>query len=114
MRRRRSLTRGSQPLRSRHHFNHHPGFHPMSEPELNQQEASELEALSSQPVGARLKYYAKRTGPGWLQAAITLGGGSLAGALFLGVMMGYNLMWLQPLAMIFGVVMLSAIAYVTL
>ncbi|MDF1657609.1 MAG: divalent metal cation transporter [Verrucomicrobiales bacterium] len=86
----------------------------MSEPELNEQESSELEALSSQPLGARLKYYAKRTGPGWLQAAITLGGGSLAGALFLGVMMGYNLMWLQPLAMILGVVMLSAIAYVTL
>ena len=86
----------------------------MSEPELNQQEAAELEALSTQPLGARLKYFTKKTGPGWLQAAITLGGGSLAGALFLGVMMGYNLMWLQPLAMILGVVMLSAIAYVTL
>jgi len=86
----------------------------MSEPELNEQESSELEALNGQPLGTRLRYYAKRTGPGWLQAAITLGGGSLAGALFLGVMMGYNLMWLQPLAMILGVVMLSAIAYVTL
>ncbi|MEM1443271.1 MAG: divalent metal cation transporter, partial [Verrucomicrobiota bacterium] len=52
--------------------------------------------------------------PGWLQAAITLGGGSLAGALFLGVILEYNLMWLQPIAMILGVIMLSAIAYVTL
>lgn len=86
----------------------------MSEPELNQQESDELAALASRPAGERLKYFVKRTGPGWLQAAITLGGGSLAGALFLGVMMGYNLMWLQPLAMILGVVMLSAIAYVTL
>ncbi|MDC0252520.1 hypothetical protein OAK44_01750, partial [bacterium] len=86
----------------------------MSEPQLNEQEDAELSELAGEPLGKRLGYYAKKTGPGWLQAAITLGGGSLAGALFLGVMMGYNLMWLQPLAMILGVVMLSAIAYVTL
>ncbi|MEM9018865.1 MAG: divalent metal cation transporter, partial [Verrucomicrobiota bacterium] len=86
----------------------------MSEPQVNEQESAELAALAEKPLGERLKYYTKRTGPGWLQAAITLGGGSLAGALFLGVMMGFNLMWLQPLAMILGVVMLSAIAYVTL
>jgi len=86
----------------------------MSEPEVNQQESEELAALANKPLGKRLGYYTKKTGPGWLQAAITLGGGSLAGALFLGVIMGYNLMWLQPLAMILGVVMLSAIAYVTL
>ncbi len=54
------------------------------------------------------------SGPGWLQAAITLGGGSLAGAMYLGSFTGYNMMWLQPLAMILGVIMLSAIAYVTL
>ncbi|MAS95967.1 MAG: hypothetical protein CMO55_22410 [Verrucomicrobiales bacterium] len=86
----------------------------MSEPELNQQEAAELEELAKQPLGKRLAYYTKKTGPGWLQAAITLGGGSLAGALFLGVILEYNLMWLQPLAMILGVVMLSAVSYVTL
>ena len=86
----------------------------MSEPTVNEEEIAELEALEGQPVGKKLAYYTKKSGPGWLQAAITLGGGSLAGALFLGVMMGYNLMWLQPLAMILGVVMLSAIAYVTL
>ena len=86
----------------------------MSEPEVNEQESAELEALSKKPFGKRFGYYTKKSGPGWLQAAITLGGGSLAGALFLGVLMGYSLMWLQPLAMILGVVMLSAIAYVTL
>ena len=79
-----------------------------------QQEAAELEELAKQPLGKRLAYYTKKTGPGWLQAAITLGGGSLAGALFLGVILEYNLMWLQPLAMILGVVMLSAVSYVTL
>ncbi|MEM7393797.1 MAG: divalent metal cation transporter, partial [Verrucomicrobiota bacterium] len=49
-----------------------------------------------------------------LQSAITLGGGSLAGALYLGVLGGYNLLWIQIFAMICGVIMLSAISYVTL
>lgn len=58
--------------------------------------------------------YVKLSGPGWLQGAITLGGGSLAGALYLGVIMGYDMMWLQPIAMVLGVIMLAAISYVTL
>jgi Mn2+/Fe2+ NRAMP family transporter len=70
--------------------------------------------ISQRPLGARLKAYTAMSGPGWLQGAITLGGGSLAGALYLGVIMGYHMLWLQPLAMLLGVVMLSAIAYVTL
>ena len=78
------------------------------------QEAAELAEINQKPLLTRLGYFTKRTGPGWLQAAITLGGGSLAGSLFLGVILQYNLMWLQPLAMILGVVMLSAIGYVTL
>ncbi len=63
---------------------------------------------------ARYRVYTRLSGPGWLQGAITLGGGSLAGSLYLGIIGGYELMWLQPLMMIFGIVMLSAIAYVTL
>jgi hypothetical protein len=63
---------------------------------------------------AILGAYLKLSGPGWLQSAITLGGGSLASSLYLGVLVGFSLMWLQPLAMILGIVMLSAIAYVTL
>jgi Mn2+/Fe2+ NRAMP family transporter len=62
----------------------------------------------------KLGLFVRMSGPGWLQGAITLGGGSLAGALYLGVIMGYHLMWLQPVAMILGVIMLSAISYVTL
>lgn len=49
-----------------------------------------------------------------MQAAVTLGGGSLASALYLGVIAGYSLMWLQPLAMLCGVIMLMALAHVTL
>ncbi len=62
----------------------------------------------------KLLKYAKQSGPGWLQAAVTLGGGSLVGALYLGVIGGNGLLWLQPLAMVFGVVMLASLAYVTL
>ena len=66
------------------------------------------------PLLKRFGIYTKLSGPGWLQGAITLGGGSLAGALYLGVIAGFGLLWLQPLAMLCGIVMLSAIAYVTL
>ncbi|MBD3675528.1 MAG: divalent metal cation transporter [Planctomycetaceae bacterium] len=65
-------------------------------------------------TGAKLWAYTKLSGPGWLQSAITLGGGSLSGSLYLGILAGFSLMWLQPLAMIMGVIMLSAIGYVAL
>ena len=58
--------------------------------------------------------YLKLSGPGWLQSALTLGGGSLSSSLYLGVLAGFSLMWLQPLAMILGIIMLSAIGYVTM
>ncbi len=61
-------------------------------------------------TGAKLLAFLRLSGPGWLQSAITLGGGSLAGSLYLGVLAGYSLLWLQVLAMIMGVVMLSAIS----
>ncbi len=63
---------------------------------------------------ATLGAYVRLSGPGWLQSAITLGGGSLSSSLYLGVLAGFSLLWLQPLAMIIGIIMLSAIAYVTL
>jgi len=64
--------------------------------------------------GALLKVYMRLSGPGWLQSGITLGGGSLSSSLYLGVLVGFSFMWLQPLAMILGIIMMSAIAYVTL
>lgn len=64
--------------------------------------------------GALFGAFAKLSGPGWLQSAITLGGGSLASSLYLGILAGPALLWLQPLAMIIGVIMLSAISYVVL
>ncbi len=80
---------------------------------LEQERQMLREAEISGP-GAKLKAYTKLSGPGWLQSAITLGGGSLGSSLFLGVLAGYSLLWLQPIAMILGVIMLSAISHVAL
>ena len=85
-----------------------------SNDEQPNRETEILESVADKGALAKAKAYTKLSGPGWLQGAITLGGGSLAGALYLGTISGYNLMWLQPLAMICGIIMLSAIAYVTL
>lgn len=86
----------------------------MNDPTSLSQEDALLEKAAHQgPIG-KAAIYTRLSGPGWLQGAITLGGGSLAGALYLGVIMGFELMWLQPIAMILGVIMLSAISYVTL
>jgi Mn2+/Fe2+ NRAMP family transporter len=63
---------------------------------------------------AKLFTYTRLSGPGWLQSAITLGGGSLASSLYLGVVAGFSLLWVQPVAMALGIIMLSGIAYVTL
>ncbi|MEW4490985.1 divalent metal cation transporter [Thalassoglobus sp. JC818] len=68
----------------------------------------------SRGTGPLFWAFTKLSGPGWLQSAITLGGGSLGGSLYLGVLAGYSLMWLQPLAMALGIIMLSAIGYVAL
>jgi Mn2+/Fe2+ NRAMP family transporter len=73
-----------------------------------------LTDAQSKGAGPTLRVFLKLSGPGWLQSAITLGGGSLASALFLGVLGGTNLLWPQLVAISTGVVMLSAISYVTL
>lgn len=82
--------------------------------QLSKTEAELLDLAETKGSLGKAAIYAKLSGPGWLQGAITLGGGSLAGALYLGVLFGPHMLWLQPLAMICGVIMLSAITYVTL
>lgn len=77
-------------------------------------EPETLQGIEQKPLLSRLWVYTRLSGPGWLQSAITLGSGSLSSGLFLGILVGFSLMWLQPLAMVLGVVMLSAIGYVAL
>jgi Mn2+/Fe2+ NRAMP family transporter len=86
----------------------------MSANQLPDAEKQALRAAREQGGLTKALTYLKFSGPGWLQGAITLGGGSLTGALYLGVLAGYQLLWVQLLAMGMGVIMLSAIAYVTL
>ena len=86
----------------------------MSDQDQYQRELDVIEEVKDKGAVGKFLGYAKISGPGWLQGAITLGGGSLGSALYLGVVAGFGLMWLQPLAMICGIIMLSAIAYVTL
>jgi len=73
-----------------------------------------LMAARKKGRGAVLKTFIRLSGPGWLQSGITLGGVSFSSSLYLGVLAGFSFMWLQPLAMILGIIMLGAIAYVTL
>jgi len=84
------------------------------EPEALAREKAELAELDTKGVGTRLWGYAKRTGPGWMQSALTLGSGTFFSSFFAGAMLGYALIWVQPLGMLLGVVMFSAIAYQTL
>lgn len=83
--------------------------------EISDKVRADRELLQRAEVdGTKWRAYVKLSGPGWLQSAITLGGGSLAGSLFLGVLGGTSMLWLQLVAIVLGVVMLSAISYVTL
>lgn len=72
-----------------------------------------LRAARAEGKLATIGAFLRLSGPGWLQSAITLGGGSLANGLYLGIFAGFGLLWVQPLAMVLGIIMLSAIAYVT-
>jgi hypothetical protein len=82
--------------------------------ETGQSELTLLREAKARGTGATLGAYVRLSGPGWLQSAITLGGSSLTGALFLGVIGGTAMLWVQLVAMLLGVIMLCAISYITL
>ena len=77
-------------------------------------ERAELTQLASRPATTRVRRYLGLLGPGYLQSAMTLGGGTVSSALFAGAIFGYELLWVAPLAMALGLVMLSAISWQTL
>ena len=79
-----------------------------------EQDLQMIRTTQGKGVVQTIKTYARLSGPGWLQSAITLGGGSLASSLYLGILAGYDMLWVQPVAMVLGIVMLSCIAFVTL
>ena len=84
------------------------------DPEKLQRDVAELKALEGQPLGSRAFGYIKRTGPGLLQSAMTLGAGSAAASVMAGASFGYKLLWVQPVAMFLGICMLAALGNVVL
>lgn len=58
--------------------------------------------------------FIKQFGPGFLQSACTIGGGTLGACLFLGSFAGLSALWIQPVAMLLGVGVLLMITHVTL
>ena len=85
-----------------------------SDPESLAKEKAELAELETKGILTRWKGYFAKTGPGWMQSAMTLGGGSAMASLFAGAFMQYKLLWVQPLAMLLGIIILSALAHQTM
>ena len=69
-----------------------------------------LSELAAQPVRKRIWGYVRLTGPGYMQSALTLGGGTMAACVWFGAMGGYELLWVQPLSMLLGYFVMAAIA----
>ncbi|MCU0874943.1 MAG: divalent metal cation transporter [Pirellulaceae bacterium] len=84
------------------------------DPDKLQREIADLQALDGLPVLQRAGAYLKRTGPGLLQSAMTLGAGSAAASVVAGASFGYTLLWVQPVAMFLGICMFAALGNVVL
>src|SRR5688572_11343087 len=72
-----------------------------------------LAARQKRGAGKYLSY-ARLLGPGWLQSGLKLGGGSMTSSLYLGVLSGLSLLWLHPIALLLGIIMLWALGYVVM
>lgn len=73
-----------------------------------------LEEIRRRGWLGRVVGYARLTGPGYLQSAMTLGSGTAAVCLLSGWAYGYKLLWVQPVAMVLGIIVFAAIAKQTL
>ena len=85
-----------------------------SAPEVLAKEKTELAELQGKGLLHRWRVFGAKSGPGWLQSALVLGSGSAMASLFAGAYLQYKLLWVQPLAMILGIVMFAAMSYQTL
>ena len=73
-------------------------------------EVQELERLRGRSLPRRLTGYLRLGGPGFMNAALTLGAGTLTATMLAGAAFGYRLMWLTWVAMGLGVFMMMAVA----
>lgn len=77
-------------------------------------EARFVQELEGKGRLARYGAYLRRGGPGYLQSAMTLGGGTAASSLFAGRMFGYELLWVAPAGMLLGVLLLAVLGRLSL
>ncbi len=84
------------------------------DPDALEAERAWLVEMDAAHTTTRWWAFLKRGGPGYLQAALTLGGGTAASSLFAGAAFGYRLLWVAPVAMLLGVIMMAAVAHQTL
>jgi manganese transport protein len=77
-------------------------------------EIAELKIINQQSRLKRWRGYWSKTGPGWMQSAVTLGGATAMTSLFSGVLMQYDMLWVAPIAMLLAIIMLSALSYQTI
>ncbi|MCX8157547.1 MAG: divalent metal cation transporter [Verrucomicrobiae bacterium] len=84
------------------------------DPAKIEQERQFLAELDQRPWYKRLSGYYQLTGPAWLQSAMTLGAGSATASVVAGAFFGYQLLWVQPVAMLLGIFMMAALANITL
>jgi Mn2+/Fe2+ NRAMP family transporter len=82
------------------------------DPEALELEKARLREIDARPGRwQRWRGYWSLSGPGWVQSALTLGAGSASSSIFAGAAYGYDLLWVQPVAMFLGVVMFAAIGH---
>jgi Mn2+/Fe2+ NRAMP family transporter len=82
------------------------------DPEALEREKTRLKEIDSRPgLLRRWRGYWSLSGPGWVQSALTLGAGSAGSSIFAGAVFGYDLLWVQPVAMFLGVVVFAAIGH---
>ncbi|MEN6560245.1 MAG: divalent metal cation transporter [Acidobacteriota bacterium] len=82
------------------------------DPEALAREKAQLREIAGRRgFWRRAKGYWSLSGPGWVQSALTLGAGSAGSSIFAGAVYGYDLLWVQPVAMFLGVVVFAAIGH---
>lgn len=73
-------------------------------------EKAMLKELNQKPVLPRTLGYIKLSGPGFMNAAFTLGAGSFASSVSLGAAYGYDMLWVPLYSFAFGIFMLMLAA----
>lgn len=84
-----------------------------SNPRYSEQALKEkeyLKELKARPAGKRFFGYVKLSGPGFMNAAFTLGAGSFASSVTLGAAYGYDMLWIPLYSFAFGIFMLALAA----